>query len=58
MIREYLKTKPRTAFVDVYHLMLVKDRDINGKNFKSDSLHMNANGYVIWQKAILPYLLK
>lgn len=58
MIRGFLKTKSRSAFVDVYHLMLVIDRDINGKIFKSDSLHMNANGYVIWQKAILPYLLK
>jgi lysophospholipase L1-like esterase len=26
--------------------------------FIADSLHMNAKGYAIWQKAIIPYLVK
>ena len=58
LIREFIKTKPKTVFVDVYHPMLNKDRGINGEIFTSDSLHMNAKGYAIWQKAIHPYLVK
>ena len=58
MIRKFLKTKSNTGFVDVYHPMIDKDRVINGAIFTSDSLHMNAKGYVIWQKLIQPYLLK
>ena len=58
MIREFLKAKSRTGFVDVFHPMLIKGKAINNEIFTSDSLHMNAKGYVIWQKTILPYLLK
>ena len=58
LIRKFLKTKPKAAFIDVYHSMLLKERNINGEIFTSDSLHMNAKGYAIWQKAIQPYLLK
>ena len=58
LIEAFLKTRSGTAFIDVYHPMLVKDRDINGSIFTSDSLHMNPKGYAIWKKAIDPYLLK
>ncbi|MDP4291356.1 MAG: GDSL-type esterase/lipase family protein [Bacteroidota bacterium] len=58
LIRKYLKTTSKTAFVDVYPLMIKRDRVINGEIFTSDSLHMNAKGYSIWKKAILPYLHK
>jgi lysophospholipase L1-like esterase len=58
LVESFLKTKKNTAFIDVYHKML----DTNGKPiaeiFGPDSLHMNANGYSIWQKAIEPYLVK
>lgn len=58
LIESFLKTKPNTAFIDVYHKML----DANGKPiaeiFGPDSLHMNAKGYAIWQKEIAPYLLE
>jgi lysophospholipase L1-like esterase len=58
LIRAFLKTKSKTGFIDVYHPMIIKDRVINSTIFTSDSLHMNAKGYAIWQKAIQPYLLK
>jgi len=58
LIHKFLKTKAKTAFIDVYHSMLLKERNINGEIFTSDSLHMNAKGYAIWQKVIQPYLLK
>jgi lysophospholipase L1-like esterase len=58
LIRNFLKTKSKTGFIDVYHPMLLNERNINGQIFTSDSLHMNAKGYAIWKKAIQPYLLK
>jgi lysophospholipase L1-like esterase len=56
LIKNYLAGLPRTTFIDIYPLML----GANGKPlphiFKEDSLHMNEQGYVIWQKAIGPHL--
>ena len=57
-IKEFLKGKSRTAFVDVYHKMLKADGKPMDDIFKEDKLHMTAKGYAIWQKAIKPYLLK
>jgi lysophospholipase L1-like esterase len=57
-IKNYLSKKERTAFVDVYYKMLKENGMPKENIFKEDMLHMNAKGYVIWQKAIKPYLLK
>jgi lysophospholipase L1-like esterase len=58
LIKQFLHSKRKTVFVDVYHKML----DENGKPmpdiFLDDNLHMNPKGYHIWQKAIEPYLQK
>jgi lysophospholipase L1-like esterase len=58
LIRRFLKSQRRTSFVDVYHKML----DAKGTPIKSlflaDSLHMNANGYALWQKEMKPFLKK
>jgi len=58
LIKKFLKKNKNTAFIDVYHKMLNEDGTPIGGIFTKDSLHMNANGYKIWQKAIEPYLLK
>lgn len=58
LIRSFLSTKTNTAFIDVYHKMLDKDGRPIPVIFGPDSLHMNAKGYEIWQKAIEPTLLK
>ena len=58
MIKEFLTTKRRTAFIDVYHAMLDKDGAPMPDIFLEDNLHMNAKGYAIWQQLIEPYLLK
>lgn len=58
MIKIFLKNKPRTGFVDVYHKMLKADGMPMDDIFLEDKLHMNAKGYAIWQKEIKPYLLK
>jgi lysophospholipase L1-like esterase len=57
-IRNFLKTKPETAFVDVYHKMLGADGTPIKDIFLEDNLHMNAKGYAIWKKLIEPYLKK
>ena len=57
LIKNYLKKKKNTEFIDVYSKMF----DLNGIVMKDifikDNLHMNAKGYAIWQKIIAPYLL-
>ena len=56
-IRAFLQTQKKAGFINVYDAML----DAKGKPrniFVEDRLHMNADGYRIWQKIILPYLLK
>jgi len=57
LVKAFLQTQKNTAFINVFDPMLVNNKprpDI----FLEDSLHMNAKGYAIWQKAIQPYLLK
>lgn len=57
LIKKFLKSNQRTAFADVYQPMLIKGGKPNPTLFLQDNLHMNASGYVIWQKVLLPYLL-
>lgn len=58
LIKNFLSRNSRTTFVDVYSKMLLADGKPNPALFGPDDLHMNANGYAIWQKALMPYLLK
>ena len=57
-IKNWLATKPRTAFVNVYDAMLTKEGKPMPDIFKEDNLHMNAKGYAIWKKILRPYLMK
>lgn len=58
LIKNYLATKRKTAFIDVYSKMFNKNGTVMQDIFIEDNLHMNAKGYRIWQKAITPYLVK
>lgn len=58
MIEDWLSKQKNSAFVDVFSVMLKPDGKPLPEIFLSDSLHMNAGGYAIWQKAIKPHLLK
>jgi lysophospholipase L1-like esterase len=58
MIRNFLNTKKRTGFIDVYHKMLNEDGTPLKDIFAEDNLHMNAKGYAIWQKIIKHFLKK
>lgn len=55
-IKQFLSTKRRTAFIDVWDQMLDKNGEPRKELFLSDMLHMNEKGYAIWQKAIEPHL--
>jgi para-nitrobenzyl esterase len=57
LIKSFIHTQKNIQFLDVYSKML----DTDGTPFKDifieDNLHMNANGYKIWQKLMAPLLL-
>ncbi|MBK7097840.1 MAG: G-D-S-L family lipolytic protein [Sphingobacteriales bacterium] len=57
-IAGFLKTQKKTVFIDVFDKMLKEDGSPMDEIFLNDKLHMNAKGYAIWQKTILPYLKK
>ena len=58
MIKDFLKKRKKTNFIDAYHAMLNADGTQMEEIFMEDKLHMNAKGYAIWQKLIEPYLKK
>lgn len=58
LIRNFLKTKKQTAFLDVYKDMIDDEGKPKQELFLDDNLHMNKIGYAIWKKAIEPYLKK
>jgi lysophospholipase L1-like esterase len=57
-VKAFLSKQTNAFYVDVVHPMLGPDGKPMASIFLSDSLHMNAKGYAIWKKAILPYLKK
>lgn len=57
-IERFLATQHHAHFVDVYHLML-DEKGLPRKDlFQPDRLHMNRKGYLIWIKAIQPFLIR
>lgn len=57
-LRKYAESEPETEFADVWTASLGKDGKVLDYIFLDDNLHMNAKGYRIWQKVLLPYLPK
>jgi len=57
LIRNYLSTQKRVIFVDVFSLMLDKNKQPRSELFISDQLHMNLAGYSIWEHAVKQYLI-
>ncbi len=58
LIKKFIKKQKRASYIDVFTPMLTADQQPKPDLFLSDRLHMNKEGYQIWQKAIKPYLLK
>ena len=57
LIKKFLSENTKTAFIDVYPLMLQQNGRPMNDIFVEDRLHMNKKGYDIWIKAIRPYLI-
>lgn len=57
-IRLFLEKNPNTSFVDIWNQMLDVHHQPDSSIFLEDMLHMNAKGYQIWQKEILPHLIQ
>ncbi|MBS0028979.1 GDSL-type esterase/lipase family protein [Chitinophaga sp. 22321] len=58
LIKGFLATEKNTVYVDIYQKMLGKDGQPRRELFLEDMLHMNKQGYAIWEKAIQPHLLR
>lgn len=58
LIKSFLKKQKNTSYVDVFTPMLLLNGKPKPELFLEDKLHMNEKGYVIWQKAIQPHLIK
>lgn len=56
LIRTYVATHPRLAYVDVYTPMLNEHGTPRPELFLPDQLHLNAQGYALWQRIIAPYV--
>ncbi len=54
-IRDYLQFERNVNFVDVYYPML-DHGEPKVSLFLSDGLHMTAEGYNLWKRALYPYL--
>ncbi|RYY52171.1 MAG: G-D-S-L family lipolytic protein [Chitinophagaceae bacterium] len=57
-IRKFLAGKKRTGYIDVYPEMIDDEGKPRQELFLDDNLHMNKEGYKIWQRVIQPYLKK
>lgn len=58
-IEKFLKKKKNNGkFLSVWNVMLKADGTPREELFIGDQLHMNKEGYKIWQKIIQPYLIK
>jgi lysophospholipase L1-like esterase len=56
LVGEFLKTKKRTSYVDIYTPMLLPNGNPKPELFKADSLHMVKAGYDLWREVLRPHL--
>jgi lysophospholipase L1-like esterase len=57
LIKSFMEKQKKSSYIDVYHSMFDANGNILTHIFLSDKLHMNAEGYKIWQGVIAPYLV-
>ncbi|MGF7215521.1 lysophospholipase L1-like esterase [Spirosoma lacussanchae] len=56
LIKQFLAGQSKTNFVDIGPVMRQPNGQTIGALFKSDSLHMNEKGYVLWARELRPVL--
>ena len=54
----FLKKQKNAGFIDIYPAMLDANGKMREELYVADRLHMKPEGYRIWQKKIVPYLIK
>src|SRR5690606_38372838 len=54
-LKNYAEEEELTMFADVYSAMLDDSGMVYKHIFIEDNLHMNAEGYKIWQSVLAPY---
>jgi len=57
LIKTFMEKQKKSTYIDVYHSMFDAQGKMLTNIFLSDKLHMNAEGYKIWQGIIAPYLI-
>lgn len=57
-IKAFLQIQKNTDFIDVYKPMLDANGNMREELYVSDRLHMKPEGYAIWKRIMLPYLVK
>ena len=58
VIKKFIASQKNASFIDIYDAMLDAKGQMREELYVGDRLHMRPAGYVIWQKAINPYLIK
>jgi lysophospholipase L1-like esterase len=56
MLSEFASENEAVEHANIWSMMLGENGKPKPEIFLKDSLHMNANGYKIWQKVLTPYL--
>ncbi|WP_017730512.1 GDSL-type esterase/lipase family protein [Nafulsella turpanensis] len=56
LLKEYAEETPLTLFADIWTPMLNKEGEVYKHIFKKDKLHMNEQGYKVWQSVLAPYV--
>jgi lysophospholipase L1-like esterase len=57
-INAFLKKEKNAAFIDIYDALLDPNGKMREELYVKDRLHLNADGYQIWKKIFLPYMIK
>ena len=57
-IKAFLAKEKKAAFINVYDAMLDANGKMREELYVQDRLHMKPEGYKIWQRIFLPYMIK
>ncbi|KAA2243505.1 GDSL family lipase [Chitinophaga agrisoli] len=57
-LKQFFDGEQNCRFIDIFHPMLNKEGRPRPELFVKDMLHMNKEGYAIWEKAVRPVLVR
>ena len=56
LIQAYSTTEPQLDYIDIFSAMLDAQGQPRPELFLGDRLHLNADGYAIWQRIIAQHI--